>query len=412
MVARLLLLFTICAAKYVSLSLIMSEVSQWKYLTKFAMDQGVGHFSIRIRFSRALDHSNATRTLALPVVQDTRWDEVLSQETCTAKRRLARFEEMVRIPTSGEWSEYVNGTLKQSARPYYWFFSLADCDRVLHDSHRLKVELTMLNTDESHFSMEEQGLGYVYLLFFLAFAACFSSALLSLWQRFQKTEGLEPASVLQGLAVGVEISGMLFEALHLWVYAYDGSGIAVFDYFHQAGDLTSQLLVTMLLMLISTGWILRYAEFPDLDISLPIALLVALLNLMIAGLGRLSDDSYGHFTDYEGLAGTLLLLLRLGMWVWFAFNMRSLLSSAQPQEQSVIWSLSLTATLYFLSLPALVLASWTVAPYFRKKVVVIGGLTIQLAVFLLLARLLSERSAFYKASTMSGSTLPGGRKFR
>ena len=410
MAVSLLLLLTVCTAKFVSLSLIISEVSQWKYLSKFAMDQGEGHFSVRARFTRALDHSNATRTLALPVVQDTHWDDVLNQDTCPSKRRLARFEEMIVIPTSGEWSQYTNGTLKQSARPYYWFFSLADCDRVLHDSHRLKVEVTMLNTDGSQFSLEDQGLGYVYLAFFVAFAVCFSSALLSLWRRFQKTEGLEPAGVLQGLAVAAEISGLMFEALHLWVYAYDGSGIAVFDYFHQAGDLTSQLLVTMLLLLISTGWTLRYADFPDLDIALPVALLVALFNFLIAGLGRLTEDSYSHFTDYEGLAGTLLLLLRVVVWVWFAFNMRSLLSSAQPQEQAVIWSLTLTASLYFLSLPALVLTSWTVAAYIRKKVVVVGGLIIQLAVFLLLGRLLSERSAFFKASTMAGSTLPGARK--
>ena len=390
----------------------MSDLTQWKYLSKFAMQEGVGTYSVRARFSRAVDSSNSTRDLTLPVVQDTRWDEVLNQETCPAKSRLAKFEKTISIPTNGEWSSYVNGTLQQRARPFYWFFSLADCGRVLHDSHRIKVELTMLNTDGSQFSLEDAGLGYVYLGFFAAFSGCFSSALWALWKRFKQIDGVEPAGVLQGLAIACEMSGLLFEALHLWLYSYDGAGLTVLDFFHQAGDLTSQLLVTILLLLISTGWTLRSAEFPDLDISLPVALLVVLLNLMIAGLGRLTDDAYSRFTDYDGLAGSLLLLLRVGMWVWFAFNMRSLLATAQPRESHIIWWLALIATLYFLALPALVVGSWAVVPYIRKKVVVIGGLGIQLAVFLLLARLLSEHSAFYKASTLAGSVLPGGQKSR
>lgn len=403
------LLFFLASAKFISTSVTMSDSVQWRYLTKFAMDKGVGEYSIRAKFTKAINKFDEIRTLVVPIVQDTKWDDVLNQETCEAKKRMARFQPEVQIPTNGTWSDFSTGVLKQNVRPYYWFLSLADCKGVLTDSFRIKVEINITNTDGSQFSMEDQGLGFVYFAYFVAFIAMLSGSVVRLLNRFQKTDSLELPSMMVSIAVSSEISGLLFEALHLWVYSYDGSGIAMFDYFHQTADLVSQLVVTILFLLISSGWVLRYSDFPDLDISLPVSFLVILLNLMIAGLGRLTDDSYSKFTDYEGFAGNLLLLLRLGMWAWFVFSVKNLYKGSQGREQHLIWIFGLVASVYFLALPLLVVVSWFIAPYVRKKVVVVGGLAIQLLVFMLLSHLLSEKSTFYKVSTLSGSVLPGSK---
>ena len=405
----LILLFSCAPAKFVSTSVMLSDLLHWKYITKFAMDKGTGEYSVRAKFTKAVNEFNETRVLTVPIVQDTRWEDVLNQETCDAKRRVARFEKEIELPTNGNWSVTVYGSLKQNVRPYFWFLSLADCKRSLLDSHRIRIEINITNTDGSHFSLEDQGLGYVYLFYFVAFTGLLSSSVVRLLNRFQKTDSIEPPLLILSIAVSSEISGLMFEALHLWLYSYDGTGISIFEYFFQTADLISQLVVTILFLLISSGWILRYSEFPDLDISLPISFLVILLNLMIAGLGKLTDDSYSKFTDYEGLAGGLLLTLRLGMWGWFVFSMRELYISSQGQEKHLIWTFSFVASIYFLALPVLVIISWFIAPYVRKPVVTIGGLAIQLAVFLLLSRLLSEKSTFYKMSTLAGSVLPGSK---
>ena len=65
------------------------------------------------------------------------------------------------------------------------------------------------------------------------------------------------------------------------------------------------------------------------------------------------------------------------------------------------------ASFYFLALPATVLISWIFEAYVRNIVVVITTNVIQVIVFIFLTHLFSERSTFYKISTMSESVLPG-----
>jgi hypothetical protein len=89
--------------------------------------------------------------------------------------------------------------------------------------------------------------------------------------------------------------------------------------------------------------------------------------------------------------------------------MKSLYESSQPTLRTLVWELALIGTIYLLSLPVLVVISYIIAPYIRKKVVIIGSLVIQMAAFIMMSRLLSEKSRFYKMSTLAGSVLPGAK---
>ena len=72
-----------------------------------------------------------------------------------------------------------------------------------------------------------------------------------------------------------------------------------------------------------------------------------------------------------------------------------------------LWKFSIMASLYFLSFPFVVIFSWVFDAYVRNKVVVILMNLIQILVFIFLTHLFSEKSTFYKISTMSESVLPG-----
>ena len=402
-------LVVMSAGKTVSTTVTLSEGTNWAYISKFAVDRGTGEFSVRVKFTKPIKSSNSTVPLSLQLFQDLTWEDVLNQETCRAKERMAKQQKHIWVPEDGSWSIDIKGIMKQKIRPYYWYIALGDCDGTLKDSYRIRVQATLTNADGSHFSLEDQGLEYVYLFFFVAFMAALSTSVFKLLKRFNQTETLEPPLFMLNLAISAEISSLMFEGIHLIVYSYDGSGISLFDFFHQTSDLGSQLIVTVWFLLVSTGWTLKYSDFPDLEILLPVGFLVTILNLMIAGLGRLTDDSQSKYTDYEGIAGILLLLLRLGMWGWFAYNMKGLYAGSQGTAKTLVWNLGLLGSLYLLTLPGLVAVSWVIAPYIRKKVVVIGALGLQLAVFMLLSKLMGEKSQYYKMSTLSSSVLPGSK---
>lgn len=80
----------------------------------------------------------------------------------------------------------------------------------------------------------------------------------------------------------------------------------------------------ILLILMANGWTIKYKEFPDLDIFVPIAILVVMINMLIVGLGRITDDSYYKFSDLEGIPGILIIGMRLMAWCWFVYSIFSL----------------------------------------------------------------------------------------
>lgn len=403
------LLLAVAQAKVISTTVTLSETVDWSYITKFAVDIGSGEYSIRAKLTKPMSNLNETKILTLHLYRDTDWDNALNQETCEGRTRHAHIHQSIHLSAAGEWSDVVKRSMKQRIRPFYYYFALADCKHELKGAYRIKLEVTITNADGSHFSLEDRDMEYVYLFFLVFFLFFMSKSVLSLLRRFQKTDSLEPPLFLLNLSISGQISSLMFGGLHLLIYSYDGSGFSVFDFFHQTSELGSHLMLTILFLLISLGWVLKYSDFPDLEVYLPVTFLVVVLHLMIAGLGRLADDSHSKYTDYEGIAGVLLLLMRVGLWGWFAYNMKALYQSSQPTLRTLVWELALIGTLYLLSLPVLVLISYIIAPYVRKKVVIIGALVIQMAAFMMMSRLLSEKSKFYKMSTMAGSVLPGAK---
>ena len=234
-----------------------------------------------------------------------------------------------------------------------------------------------------------------------------SGNLLRLVRKFRKTEDLEPNLLVLNIAIACQFCGLCSEILHLWVYSYNGKGIVVFDFFFQALTVVSCLIITILFIIMASGWTLKYRDFPDADVYIPIALLIALLNLMIVGLGRITDDSYYKYSDYEGIPGYLVVAIRLGLWIWFLYLIKQLYGDGLSKQATFILNFGVLGSAYLLAQPILLLLSWVFATYWRNCVVSIGALLVQCLVFFLLTHLFSEKSNYYKISTMSESVLPG-----
>ena len=406
---RLWFLPVLAYCKVLTSTVTLSESDPWRYITKFAVGIGTGSYSVRAKFLKPQEHFDSTLSLSLAVYLDTAWEDAMSQVTCGSKVRHSKIDKMLSLPSNGEWSDEVSGTLTQRVRPYFWYFALAECNGRIHDSVRIRYEVTLMNADGSHFSLEDQGLEYAYLVAFLVFAVTLSSNVVRLIRRYQKSDSLEGPLLMVNWAVCSQMTSIIFQFGHLWMYSYDGKGLVVLDFLSQAADLVCQLTITVMFILISTGWTIRYKDFPDIEIYVPVAFLIVVMHLLIAGLGRISDDSYYKFSDYEGIAGSLLLVLRLCLFGWFAFSAKQLYSESQGAVASSLWSLSLLASWYFLSLPCLAVISRVIAPYLRNRFLVLGNLTCQVTEFIILTRLLDARSSYYKVSTMSHSVLPGSK---
>lgn len=157
----------------------------------------------------------------------------------------------------------------------------------------------------------------------------------------------------------------------------------------------------------SLGWTINYKELPDMELTLPLSIVVIMLNFIIVGLGRITEDSYYKFSDYEGIPGYILLIFRIGLWVWFAYNAYRLHENAKGPFIGFTMNFLLIGTIWFVALPVILFASWMFVEWERNKVVIFGSLLIQTIAFVLFNYIFSQKSSFYKISTIGESVLPG-----
>lgn len=394
-------------AKQVTTSIALSPEANWKYVSKFAMDIGKGDWTIRVRYNKPLNETDEEVKLKASIYLDDNWNDVLSQDVCKSKLAEAKRVKNLSVPVNGEWSKEITGTLSQKARPHVWFFAVSDCDGALYGKARFRVEITVTNSDGSQFSLEEQGLEYMYTLLLVFFAVFLFNSTRRVLKRYRSTEEIEGPQLGLSIAVIAAFISLLMECLHLWVYSYNGRGLIVLDFMAQALEVISQLTLSVIFILVSSGWTLKYREFPDSDIYLPVSLLVVMLHVLIVGLGRITDDSYYKFSDLEGVPGFLLVAMRLGMWGWLLYCIKDLLSSVTGRLATFTQYFGVLASVYFLALPVIIVVSWAFEPYQRHKVVTIGTWLLQVLAIAAMSHLFSEKSSYYKLSTMSSSALPG-----
>jgi hypothetical protein len=403
----LLLSLALAAGKLVAPLISFSDTSRWAYVSKFTLLEGRGLWNLKAKVHRPVNDTSTDRSfLFINVYQDDQFEEALQAGDCKAQVKLAR-EKRVRVPLNGEWSVAMMGTLNQLKRVHIWYFTVSDCEGSFPERVKLRVEMTMRTRDGSEFSYEDEGLVYIYPIGTGLFALALSASLFKLWRRFKRTEDTDSRQLCLGIAIGMEFCSLLFQSIHLITYSYNGYGVVVLDFFAQTFEAFSQLLVTIVMIMISAGWTLRYREFPDADTYVPIILGTVVLHLVLIGVGKVSDDAHYKSTDFEGTVGWLIIAARLLLWLWFLWNIRSLQATVKGKMNDFVVSFSLFSSLYFLALPGAVLLSFLYPPYQRNTVLAVTMIFIQMVSFWLLNELFSDKSTYFKVSTASEGVLPG-----
>ena len=63
-------------------------------------------------------------------------------------------------------------------------------------------------------------------------------------------------------------------------------------------------------------------DLDDFDILIPIGLFVGIIELLIAGVGKINDDSEFKFHPYDSWAGFVLVLIRMVLFLYFSFGIK------------------------------------------------------------------------------------------
>lgn len=423
----LFIVFQITSSKYISKNIYISTFlkTPHKYVSKFGMNYGNGKFKFRTRFTKSInDKSDGYQyaQFALHSMMDENWDNVQQTENCKEKEKYSKLSLNINTPTNGEWSEYTDGILSQSARPRVWFFIITDCDNRLSElfdkykekqwGNRLQIEMIFMNTDNSHLSFEEQGLLLPFSLILCVFFLIIINNLNLLYKYYKKEEEIDYPLLLVNIALITEFLALLFEILHLWIYESNGKGFFLFNLLNQIFDITSQFLITVIFILVAWGWTINYINLEEFEFFVPLLAFIGILHVLVVGLSRLTDDEFSKNHDYEGFAGYIIIIMRIGLYIYFKMGIVDSYKKARFKIKTFVIQFGVLGTVYFLCFPILIfITSSFVAIYVRHKVIMLGTLLLESIVIIILTRMFTNKGGDYYDASYKGKTLLPNNKF-
>lgn len=316
-----------------------------------------------------------------------------------------------------EWSQWFNGTVKQSIRPHVWFFALSMCDSDQFSSEeeynmtiRVRFEFRASQPDLSEFSIEMRRVPTMNALNLAVLTVFFVVVSRRCYFICQSAGEVHPVIWTLIIAASTQYLAQAVHALHIWSYSENGKGTPGLELLSEILDMLSQVLLTSLLILIALGYTLLQSRIGDLDIVIPLCFMVAMIHIMLVGFSKIQDDASYKFHKNEGICGWLLVCLRLLLFAWFLWSVQATANTAGMKLRSFLMKFRFAGALYFLAFPAIFLIGRQFAPYLQQPIMTAGLMIMQMASNIWLASLFLLRGDYFQVSTLNSSFLPGGAR--
>ena len=403
----ILLFLSVVYGKSTKSHLVLTDADPWKSVTDFGLDVGSGNYTIRVRLSTPLKDRTSKLEIQLGLYLGVQWNEDLIGKTCEERVKQARKLINIELPGNTDWSAPIEGKLTQKSQPYVWHFVFSDCSRQL-GTRKIRYELSVMNPGNSHFSVEMQGVKTIYGCLMIILLIGLLTNIYSLIKFSKDDEEIQAPAIWLNFSIVFQILGVVFFYFHLYIYEGDGEGISVFNFFGEAFTLISSLSITTLLIIIAGGWTIAYSDFPVPELYIPALFLLTFLHLFMAGFGYLHESDKSTFTRYEGTSGLVIIIMRAVMYCWFLFNLYSTSRNKDIKKYRFIYKFGVGASLYFLSLPLLVIGSSVFKAHQREKIIVAGANLTQAAAFYLLYLIFTGKGDYHKMNSVF-SMLPGSK---
>jgi hypothetical protein len=406
----LLIAMLACEAKLQSGTLTLGgdlDEFKWKYVSKFGYNIGSGTWAIRFKTVRP--YVNREASITADVFLDLEWEKVENEPKVCDRHKHRRASGTVKLPPSGEWSEWINGTLSQSARAYVWYVSANDCKNTLGSPTRIKFEYVAKQENGDEFSVEMIGSYWISLLELLFFSVLSWKVYGDCKRYIRSTESLHPVMITVVSMVALHFASVFCQFLHFRSYSYDGQGLKALDVISEILNVLSQVVGTSLLILIALGYTLLHSKLGNLDVVIPVVFIIGVLHVLLVGFGKIKDDASYKFYENEGAVGWVLLILRALLLAWFVWAVKETRKESTGIKMvHFLHTFLIAGIIYFLSYPLVFVITSLFVPYMRYKVMHIGSFLMRFGSYIWMARLFLKKGEYYEVSTLKSSFLPGG----
>jgi len=254
-------------------------------------------------------------------------ESVNGKSYCSNKRKYAGEIMQVGIKHDGSWAQstaqltnrehMLRKTLHSKQVPHMYRFAVMDCSteierRARRDGRpvpRILTEITIKGIDNgvvTQFSYEQVGMLQLNMVLFVVLASMLYSLVSDYRRQIARTDRWFSPHPIMIVSSSIQVLGVLFSALSLWSFSYNGEGYILLDVLSKIFDGLSETVMSILLIEMASGWTLTYANV-DLDeqieVYIPVVLLIAMVHIIIATLTFVDIDSQHKHHDYAGLQG-------------------------------------------------------------------------------------------------------------
>lgn len=380
----------------------------WLYLGKFGFDIGVGTYRVRAQLAQI--GPRPPYNYSFETYLDEDWPAVDEIADPCNRSHLAKRSRSVIVGRRGEWGPWSNGSVRQNVRPHVWYFAISACNQTepWDRGYKIKFEFAAQQPDTSHFSYEQKRMttgNLAVLMFLTVFMFLYSKRVYAF---FLSNGSVHPVIWTLTAVLILQYLAQTLHTGHLLVYRSNGSGVAALELLSEIMFMLSQIAQTSLLILIALGYTLLTQGLGELDLVIPLYMIVGVAHVILVLIVKLQDEASHRFHEYEGPAGWVLLVLRLVLFAWFIWAAQSTGAEGGFRLRSFLRRFTFAGSLYFLSYPAIFLIVDIFAPYLRAPIMASGQMVMQMASNVWLAWLFLNRGDYFKVSTLSSSLLPGG----
>ena len=437
-------------------------------LTTFAVVPSGGGM-LRVNLTASFMYEDE-RSLSLYLYRDVEWPQFQKATLCAQKMRFSKQRQSITLDyVDKEWkTSQMNMLLVNSIdnegpqRAHYWYVVVADClleqgnlDNKVPPIH---FELEILNQLETntakaplytHFSADELWLyryhGWTMIVSAGVTIWLVTTILKQVTRRNNNSNNntIHVTVLWVTLAAVLDVSSAFLELAHLRIYESNGVGSYFLDALSAHAEAVADALAAVLLWCVGAGWTLT-TEIQEraLHSTTPIAvlfrnwrhplghvtaarlgpghlLMIALVvgHVVLAQWGRIYNDNFDSYHDYEHGPGRALMWLRLLSGALFALatwhTHQGLQQHAVGQSLVDFYKMLLACGLvWYTGLPLLTLWAKALPYYLRNGVVVVGSSLLQASVLAALAYLVTYSKALAKINNASNKdhsqdVLPG-----
>jgi len=254
---------------------------------------------------------------------------------------------------------------------YFWFFAIADCSGT--ELEFSDFELHFINSEFGHweqeFSFDRWGIGQTYIAFFVFYVVLVVVHLYGCWQLYKK-EAYHPLVKLVTLAILFEFVCNFFQMIHYSIYAENGVGAPALEYLGNLLNMGSNLILMFVCILVAKGWAITSHYLSQKNIVLIVMGLFILGYIVLFIWDTFARDAALTLYFYESVPGAIVLILRVILVGWFAWNLRDTLRIENlPERRNFYKIFGICYSIWFILLPLFVFICSFVAPWHRFKVV-------------------------------------------